>query len=90
MSEKCWWGDNISCDCSSNSGWGSSSPNECDDCGEYFCSKHLKLHKKRGICEKIINEDEEYELKELEEEKREIEERINLLSKKEQSSGETK
>lgn len=67
MSEKCYYiNEEIDFDCSSNNGYGSSSPIECDDCEEYFCSKHFKLHKKDGTCKKIqkgIEQENEEEMK---------------------------
>lgn len=59
MSEKCYYlNEGLDGDCSKNDGY-SGFPDECDDCGEFFCSKHLKLHKKDGTCKKIQNEFEE-------------------------------
>ena len=56
MSEKCYYiNEEIEEDddgCSRNNGY-SGSPDACDDCEEYFCSKHLKKHKKDGYCIKI-------------------------------------
>ena len=66
MSEKCYYSGE--CDCSSNSGYGERSPDNCDDCGEDFCTKHMKSHKKDGTCEKIQRgyiDDEMKENKEL-------------------------
>jgi hypothetical protein len=53
MSEKCYYED-------CGYGYGENQfPDECDDCGEYFCMKHLKIHKKDGTCKKLIKEYEE-------------------------------
>ena len=80
MSEKCYC---IGCGgCSSNCGYGSSSPDECDKCGEYYCSKHMKLHRKDGTCEEVINENNEYELDELEKNMKNIKKKIKEMKKK--------
>jgi hypothetical protein len=79
MSEKCYYlnDDMNECDiCSRNNGYNRIPPDECDDCGEFFCSKHLKKHKKDGFCEKIqqgyneYNDDEIALIKKVKEEER--------------------
>ena len=90
MGEKCCFDEMMSqfgmksnTECSRNDGWGNLFPDECDDCdpeqGYYYCSKHLKEHKKNGLCLKIRNTCKVEELKDLEEQKQNIEKRIKSL-----------
>lgn len=81
MSEKCYYLDAVvdvefDTPCGENNGYGAGEPDYCDDCDEYFCSKHLRQHKRDGTCRAIQEEMGEEEWQDIKEDLKEIPTRL--------------